>query len=244
MASECDPTHVLVSGALLDPDALTIGFARRFATYKRATLIFYDMDRLRHLLLDTHRPLQIIFAGKAHPNDDAGKALIQQIYNLAKDPLTGGRIAFIEDYDMHIARYVKPGVDLWLNNPRRPREASGTSGMKASLNGVPNLSIPDGWWAEGYNGANGWMIGAGQVYDSAEMTDSADAHAIYDLLENDIIPLYYSQDRDGNPRGWVEIMREAIRTVSPQFSTRRMLKDYINLMYLNALRAGGNGRLD
>lgn len=237
IAGECDPTHILVSGALLDPDALTIGFARRFATYKRAALIFHDLERLRRLLMDIHRPLQIIFAGKAHPDDDGGKALIQAIYNLARLPEMGGRIAFIEDYDMHIARYVKQGVDIWLNNPRRPREASGTSGMKASLNGVPNFSIADGWWAEGYNGANGWTIGGGQEYDSAEMTDAADARSIYDLLENDIIPLYYAQDRDGIPRGWVDVMREAIRTVSPQFSTRRMLKDYVQQMYLPALEA-------
>ncbi|HEX6384393.1 MAG TPA: alpha-glucan family phosphorylase, partial [Anaerolineae bacterium] len=154
-----DPTQALTSGTLLDPEALTIGFARRFATYKRATLIFRDLERLRRLLLDTHRPVQVIFAGKAHPADEPGKALIQHIYNLAKHNQLGGRVAFVEDYDMHMARYLTQGVDVWLNTPRRPREASGTSGMKAALNGIPNLSVLDGWWVEGYNGANGWAIG-------------------------------------------------------------------------------------
>ncbi len=231
-----DTTQVLVNGRLLDPYALTIGFARRFATYKRATLIFKDIQRLQRILLDTHRPVQLLFAGKAHPADDPGKQLIQEIYNLAKHSQLGGRVAFIEDYDMHMARYMKQGVDVWLNTPRRPREASGTSGMKAALNGIPNLSVLDGWWVEGYNGANGWAIDAGSGYRSAEEQDRADATALYEMLEQEIVPLFYSRDRDGIPRGWIEVMREAIRSNGPRFSMRRMLKEYTELLYVPALR--------
>ena len=172
-----DATQVLTAGTLLDPEALTIGFARRFATYKRATLVFRDLERIRRIMLDTHRPVQFIFAGKAHPADDPGKHLIQAIYNLTKHHQMGGRIAFIEDYDMHMGRYLKQGVDVWLNNPRRPREASGTSGMKAAINGVPNLSVLDGWWVEAYNGANGWAIGDNGDYESTEAQDEADAQS-------------------------------------------------------------------
>ncbi len=231
-----DPTQVLASGTLLDPDALTIGFARRFATYKRATLIFHDWERLRRMLVDTHRPLQIIFAGKAHPADEPGKRLIQEVYNMAKHSQLAGRIAFIEDYDMQAARYFKQGVDVWLNTPRRPREASGTSGMKASLNGVPHLSIMDGWWVEGYNGANGWAIPEAPS-DNPYEQDVHDANCIYQILEEEIIPLYYNRDRDDIPRGWIEVMREAIRSNAPRFSTRRMVKEYTTKLYLNAMRA-------
>ena len=232
-----DPTQVLTGGTLLDPDALTIGFARRFATYKRANLIFADLERLRKLLIDTHRPVQIIFAGKSHPADDPGKMLIQSIYNLARHHGLGGRVAFVEDYDMHMARYLVQGVDVWLNTPRRPREASGTSGQKASLNGVPNLSVLDGWWAEGYNGANGWAIGGGEEFSQQEDQDRADAQSLYQLLEDEIVPLYYNRDRDGVPRGWVEIMREAIRSNAPQYSMMRMVKEYTTSLYLPALRS-------
>lgn len=230
-----DPTQVLTSGTLLDPNALTIGFARRFATYKRANLIFKDIERLRRILLSTHRPVQLIFAGKAHPADDPGKMLIQSIYTHAKHNEIGGRVAFIEDYDMHMARYMVQGVDLWLNTPLRPREASGTSGMKAAVNGVPNLSVLDGWWAEGYNGANGWAIGDGTVSDDREEQDRADANAIYELLEEEIVPLFYDRDRDDIPRGWVEIMRESIRSCAPQYSTCRMVKQYATDLYVRAL---------
>jgi starch phosphorylase len=233
---QCDPTEVLVGGTLMDPEALTIGFARRFATYKRASLLFTDMDRLRTILLNMHRPVQIIFAGKAHPADEPGKHLIQQVYTMAKSNHFGGRVAFVEDYDMHSARYFKQGVDVWLNTPRRPREASGTSGMKASLNGIPNLSVLDGWWVEGYNGANGWAIEDRQ-YASAEEQDYQDAQSLYRLLEEEIVPLYYTQDRDGIPRGWVEIMREAIRSNAWRFSTRRMVKEYTTELYLKAMLA-------
>jgi starch phosphorylase len=230
-----DPTQVLSGGTLLDPEALTIGFARRFATYKRATLIFRDLDRLQRIMTDTHRPVQLIFAGKAHPADEPGKALIQQVYNLAKHNQLGGRVAFVEDYDMHSAHYLIQGVDLWLNTPRRPREASGTSGMKTSLNGVPNLSILDGWWAEGYNGANGWAIGEGREFERQEEQDEHDAQSIYELLEDEIVPLFYNRDRDGIPRGWVEIMRECIRSNTPLFSIQRMVKEYTTSLYANAL---------
>ena len=230
----CDPTEVLVGGTLLDPDALTIGFARRFATYKRASLLFTDMDRLQSILLNMHRPVQIIFAGKAHPADEPGKHLIQQVYTMAKSNQFGGRVAFVENYDMHSARYFKQGVDVWLNTPRRPREASGTSGMKASLNGIPNLSILDGWWVEGYNGANGWAI-EDRPYINTDEQDYQDAQLIYRLLEEEIVPLYYNQDRDGIPRGWVEVMREAIRSNAWRFSTRRMVKEYTTELYLKAM---------
>ncbi|MDX1614292.1 MAG: alpha-glucan family phosphorylase [Candidatus Promineifilaceae bacterium] len=231
-----DPTQVLTAGTLLDPDALTIGFARRFATYKRATLIFRDIERLRRIVLDPDRPVQLIFAGKAHPADDPGKMLIQTVYNMAKNNQFGGRVVFAEDYDMHMARYLVQGVDVWLNTPRRPREASGTSGQKAALNGVPNLSVLDGWWVEGYNGANGWAIGDMQDYDTEEQQDEADAQALYELLEDEICPLFYERDRDNIPRGWVAIMRESIRSNAPQFSSRRMLKEYTEL-YLTAMWA-------
>lgn len=230
-----DPIQVMTGGTLLDPNALTIGFARRFATYKRSTLIFRDLQRLQHILLDKHRPVQLIYAGKAHPADDPGKSLIQAIYNLAKHPQLGGRVAFVEDYDMHMARYLVQGVDVWLNTPRRPREASGTSGQKASLNGVPNLSVLDGWWEEGYNGANGWAIGSPNSREEPEEQDHEDAISLYHTLEEEIVPLFYQRDRDGIPRGWVELMREAIRSNAPQFSMRRMVKEYTEMLYINAL---------
>ena len=232
-----DPTQILTSGTLLDPEALTIGFARRFATYKRAALIFSDIERLQKILLDVHRPVQIVFAGKAHPADDPGKALIQEIYNMAKHNRLGGRVAFVEDYDMHVARYLTQGVDIWLNTPRRPREASGTSGMKATLNGIPNLSILDGWWEEGYNGANGWAVPSKDFTTHAEQ-DAFDINAIYELLENEIVPLYYNRDLDGVPRGWVQVMRETILTNAPAFSMRRMVKEYTNNLYLTAMKNG------
>ncbi|MFN2188675.1 MAG: alpha-glucan family phosphorylase, partial [Candidatus Promineifilaceae bacterium] len=238
VAGRLDPTQVLTSGTLLDPDALTIGFARRFATYKRATLIFRDIDRLQRLLLDIHRPVQLIFAGKAHPADDPGKLLIQNVYNLAKHNQLGGRVVFVEDYDMHMARYLVQGVDVWLNTPRRPREASGTSGQKAALNGIPNLSILDGWWVEGYNGANGWAIGIGNDHQDHESQDNQDAKSLYELLEEEVVPLFYERDHDLIPRGWVEMMRASIKSCAPLFSTRRMLKEYAAI-YNEAMRTNG-----
>jgi starch phosphorylase len=232
-----DAEQVLSAGTLLDPDALIVGFARRFATYKRATLIFQDLERLKRLLHDRYRPVQFVFAGKAHPADDGGKRFIQHVYNAARDPAMGGRIAFIEDYDMQVARYLVQGVDVWLNTPRRPREASGTSGQKAAVNGVLNLSVLDGWWAEGYNGANGWAIDTGQHGDPAAQ-DAADAEALYGLLENEVVPLFYKRDNDGVPRDWAQVMKEAIRTAGPVYCTRRMVKEYAERFYIPAaLRA-------
>ncbi len=236
---EVTPEQVLASGTLLDPEALTIGFARRFATYKRATLIFRDLERLKRILQDPWRPVQIIFAGKAHPADEPGQQLIHQVYALARDHGFGGQIAFVEDYDMHAARYFIQGVDVWLNTPRRPHEASGTSGQKAALNGIPHLSILDGWWAEGYNGANGWAIGGQpeETNSDPEVQDEIDAQALYRLLEEEVVPLYYTRDRDGVPRGWIQVVKEAIRTCAPRFSARRMVKEYTERMYAPAARA-------
>ncbi len=233
-----DAEQVLTSGTFLDPEALTIGFARRFATYKRATLIFRDMDRLKALLHNRYRPVQIIFAGKAHPADDPGKHLIQQIYTLAKDPDFGHRIAFVEDYDLHVAHYLVQGVDVWLNTPRRPYEASGTSGMKAAINGVPNLSVLDGWWAEGYNGFNGWAIEHIEHPD-IEVQDDVSAESLYQLLEEEVAPLYYKRDADNIPRGWVRVVKEAIRTSAPRFCMRRMVKAYAEKLYVPAARNAG-----
>lgn len=234
VAGSTDPTQVLTGGTLLDPDALTIGFARRFATYKRAALVFHDLERLKNIMLDSHKPVQFIFAGKAHPADDPGKMLIQNIYNLAKHNQMGGRIVFVEDYDMHMARYLVQGVDLWLNTPLRPREASGTSGQKASLNGIPNLSVLDGWWAEGYNGGNGWAINHCEQCDTPEEQDNEDAKVLYTILEQEVVPLFYDRGRDNIPRGWIDVMRETIRSNVPRYSTRRMLKEYTDL-YIRAI---------
>ncbi len=231
MSNKNDPAQVLAGGALLDQSALTIGFARRFAGYKRATLILQDIERLKKMLFDPWRPVQLVFAGKAHPADDGGKALIQQIYRLAKDPAFGGRIAFVEDYDMHIARYLVQGVDIWLNNPLAPLEACGTSGEKAGANGVPNFSVLDGWWEEGYNGANGWAIGEAGGRGSGPDADRADAEDIYRTLEQKIIPLYYDRDELLIPRGWVKVMKESIRSVASVYGASRMVKDYANQLY-------------
>jgi len=236
MEGQMTPEQVLCSGTFLDPDALTIGFARRFATYKRATLLFHDLERLKRMLHDRYRPVQFIFSGKAHPADDAGKRLLQEIYNTAKDPSTGGRIAFIEDYDMQVARYLVQGVDVWLNTPRRPHEASGTSGQKVALNGIPNLSVLDGWWAEGYNGANGWAINPAEEYEDRRAQDAADAELLYSLLENEVVPLFYERDADDVPRSWVRVMKEAVRTAVPVFCTRRMVKEYTEKFYVPSAR--------
>jgi starch phosphorylase len=231
---EVAPQQVLAMGALLDPWVLTIGFVRRFAEYKRPALIFHDIERLKKVINDEGRPVQIVFAGKSHPADFQSKYLLQQVYNLATDRQFQGRVAFVEDYDMHMAHYLVQGVDVWLNNPRRLNEACGTSGMKASLNGVPNLSVRDGWWYEGYTGANGWAIGDGPGAYSPEEEDKADAEALYRLLEKKIVPLYYNRDRDGVPHGWIRVVKEAIRSVVPNFCARRMLKEYTNQIYLPA----------
>jgi starch phosphorylase len=229
------PVQVVASGVLLNPYALTIGFARRFATYKRASLILSDVERLFKSINQPNRPVQIIFAGKAHPADDPGKRLIQEIYRTVKKAENGGRLVFLEDYDMNVARYLVQGVDVWLNTPRRPLEASGTSGMKAGLNGALNFSILDGWWREAYNGKNGWSIGEDREMDSSDVQDKADADSMYNTLENEIIPLYYDRDATGLPREWIERLKESLRTVTPQFSTRRMVKEYADRLYVPAL---------
>jgi len=228
--------QVLAMGALLDPAPLTIGFVRRVAQYKRPALVFQDIERLKRIVNDPWRPIQLIFAGKSHPADFESKHLIHQVYALASDREFRGRIAFVEDYDMHMARYLVHGVDVWLNTPRRLQEACGTSGMKASLNGIPHLSILDGWWHEGYNGANGWVIGNSFETASSEAEDKADAEALYRLLEEEIVPLYYDRDRSGVPLGWIRVVKEAIRSVVPIFCTRRMVKECAERMYLAALR--------
>ncbi len=229
-----DAWQVLSSGAFQNAGVLTLGFARRFATYKRATLIFHDIDRLARIVNDPEHPVQIIFAGKAHPADEGGKRLIQEIYTRARDPRLGGRIAFAEDYEMGLASLLVAGVDVWLNNPRYPLEASGTSGMKASANGVPNCSILDGWWIEGYqaNPRNGWGIEPSSLDGAAQ--DEEEADAIYSVLEQQVVPLYYQRAHDGLPHEWIKLAKQAIRSDAPRFSTRRMLIQYIDFLYLSA----------
>lgn len=226
--------QVLSGGPFLEEKVLTIGFARRFATYKRATLLFHDADRLASILNNQDRPVQIVFSGKAHPADDGGKHLIRELIWRARDPKFGGRIAFAEDYDMGVASVLVSGVDVWLNNPQSPMEASGTSGMKASANGVPNLSILDGWWIEGWapDNSNGWGIVGSQA--SGWQQDHEDANAIYDIIEQQVAPLYYSRDEHGLPRDWVRVCKNAMMTVAPKFSARRMLLDYIEHLYTPA----------
>ncbi|MBL7209243.1 MAG: alpha-glucan family phosphorylase [Dehalococcoidia bacterium] len=231
------PVQALAMGALLDTEVLTLGFSRRFTDYKRAALILHDADRLKRILCNELRPVQIIFAGKAHPDDERGKQLIQEAYNVAKDPEFGGRIAFVEDYDMHMARYLVHGTDAWLNTPRRLEEASGTSGQKAALSGVLNLSVLDGWWYEGYNGVNGWAIREDVgIFDSPDQ-DKSDAEELYSLLEEKVVPLYYDRDMNGVPHGWITVIKEAIRSNAPLFSARRMAKEYTEKMYLTPAQA-------
>jgi starch phosphorylase len=232
--------RVVAAGTLLESDALTVGFARRFAGYKRPELIFYDAERLARILNAAERPVQIIFAGKAHPADDIGKHHLQQVYRRALDPMFGGRVAFVDDYDLHVAHFLVQGCDVWLNNPRKPLEASGTSGMKAAINGVPHLSIGDGWWAEGFNGRNGWTIDSGSI-DNPDAVDAADAAALYRLLEDEIVPAFYDRDARGVPRRWLGIVKEAIRSVAPRFSARRMVKEYVERMYMPAMRTMAGG---
>ncbi|MBU0741950.1 alpha-glucan family phosphorylase [bacterium] len=227
------PSLVMAGGALLDPSVLTIGFARRFATYKRATLIFRDSERLQRLLNDRRRPVQFIFAGKAHPADDPGKRLLQELVDMARAPAFGGRIAFVEDYGEQLAQYMVHGVDVWLNNPLPPLEASGTSGMKAAMNGVPQLSILDGWWEEGYDGENGWAI---RHEEKDGDGDRLDAEEIYRTLESDIVPRYYRVDAAGVPIEWVKTMKAAMRGAGARFSARRMVREYTEKFYTMALK--------
>lgn len=240
-----EPNQVVAAGTLLDPDVLTLGFARRFATYKRADLLLRDRERLESLLLDRSRPVQLVFAGKAHPADEPGQAILAEVYRHAQDRHLGGRIAFVEDYEINVARDLFSGVDVWLNNPRPPMEASGTSGQKAALNGVPQCSTLDGWWAEGFTRLNGWAINesTGVVMDGdPSRRDADDAESLYDTIEREIAPLYYRRDVDGIPRGWVRVMKHAMRTGGANFTARRMLKEYVECFYVPAAKAAvGDG---
>ena len=236
--NEATAEQVLAMGALLDNEALTIGFVRRFAAYKRPALVFRDIERLKRIISDPLRPVQIVFAGKSHPADFPSKYLIHQVYSLAKDRGFQGRIAFVEDYDMHVAHYLVQGVDVWLNNPRRRQEASGTSGMKAAFNGVPQISVLDGWWAEAWNGRNGWAIGENVRTTDPEQEDIADAESLYQILENQVVPLYYDRDRQNTPHAWLNVAKESIAAIFPSFSARRMLTEYIEKMYLPAASSG------
>jgi len=236
---QVEAARVVAAGTLLDPAALTIGFARRFTGYKRPELVFHDSERLARILNQPRRPVQLIFAGKAHPADDLGKHHLQRVFRRAIDPSFGGRIAFVEDYDLHVAHFLVQGCDVWLNTPRRPLEASGTSGMKASVNGVPHLSIGDGWWAEGYNNTNGWLI-AGE--SAGGDTDAADAQALYKILEEQVVPTFYERDNQGIPHRWLAVVKEAIRVVAPRFCARRMVKEYAERMYAPAARETVNPR--
>jgi glycogen phosphorylase len=233
---ECDEA-VEQARTVLDPNVLTIGFARRFATYKRADLVLGDLERLLPLVTNPDRPIQIIFAGKAHPADEPGKALIRKIANLRHDPHIGGRIVFVEDYDINVCRHLIQGVDVWLNNPRRPLEASGTSGQKVVLNGGLNCSILDGWWAEAFDGRNGFAIGRGETHARDEITDRRDSEALYRVLENEVIPTFYERDSDGLPRTWIKMMMNSISSLAWRFSSHRMVMDYARACYVPA--AGG-----
>ena len=221
---------------VLNPEALTIGFARRFATYKRATLIFKNPERLANILTNKDKPVQIIFAGKAHPKDNEGKDLIRQIINFARSDKFRNRIVFIEDYDMALARYLVQGVDIWLNNPRKLLEASGTSGMKAAFNGAINLSVLDGWWWEAYTNETGWAIGKEEEYEDPSYQDEVESSELYDLLEKDIIPLFYNRSEDGLPRGWVALMKSMMQEICPVFNTNRMAYEYNQRFYQPLMR--------
>ena len=217
-----------------DPEALTIGFARRFATYKRAALVFRDMHRLRGIVGDRDRPVQFVLAGKAHPADHPGQELIQHIYQLSQSGMLRGRIFFLEDYDMQVGRVLVQGCDVWLNTPRRPMEASGTSGQKAAANGCLNLSILDGWWPEAHDGQNGWAIGGEKDHDDEESHDRDDAAALYDVLEHEVVRIYYERNGQGLPEEWVRRMKHSIAQITPRFSTSRMVRDYVEEAYLPA----------
>lgn len=231
-------TEIESADEVLDPRVLTIGFARRFATYKRATLLLRDPERLARILDDPERPVQIIFAGKAHPRDNAGKELIARIVRFPRQDRPGKslwrRLAFLEDYDMAVARYLVQGVDVWLNTPRRPREASGTSGMKAAANGALNLSILDGWWDEAYQPSVGWAIGRGETYDDPDYQDQVESEALYNLLEQDVVPAFYDQGVDGLPRQWIARMKASIGRLCHFFNTHRMVLEYTERFYLPA----------
>jgi starch phosphorylase len=216
---------------VLDPEALTIGFARRFAGYKRGNLLLKDPKRLVRLLTDANRPVQLVFAGKAHPRDSEGKEIIRQIVHFAGQYDVRRRLVFLEDYDIDVARFLVRGVDVWLSTPRRPMEASSTSGMKAAFNGALNVSTLDGWWCEGYIPEGGWVIGAGETYEDADYQDMIESQALYNLLENEIVPLFYARSADNLPRAWISRMKSSIQWVTPRFNTDRMVRDYARRFY-------------
>jgi starch phosphorylase len=226
------PGRLRALDRLFDPDVLLVGFARRFATYKRADLLLHDFERFKRIAADDERPVQFIFAGKAHPADRPGQDLIRRIWQVALNPELKGRVLFVENYDMRIARFLVQGVDLWLNNPRRPMEASGTSGMKAAINGALNCSVLDGWWCEGYDPAHGWAVGPRVDSEEAAWRNDGDSESLYQLLEDEIVPCYYQRDERGLPLAWVGRMKEAIATLSPRFSTQRMVREYVERFYL------------
>ena len=230
------PARVVAAGTMFNQGTLTIGFARRFTSYKRPELLFTDPDRLARIINAWGRPVQFVFAGKAHPADDAGKHHLQQIYRHALNPKFGGRIAVVDDYDLHVSHFLVQGCDVWMNNPRKPLEASGTSGMKAAINGTPHLSIGDGWWAEGFTGENGWLIEGTTHPDDPGAQDWADAQALYTLLEQQLVPAFYDRDANGIPRRWLQVVKQSIRTVLPRFSARRMVKEYAKDIYSPALQ--------
>jgi len=221
---------------VLDPDTLTIGFARRFAAYKRATLLLQDEERLARIVNDPERPVQFVFAGKAHPHDDQGKELIRRIVHLCLKDAFYGKIVYLEDYSMDMARHMVQGVDVWLNTPRIPMEASGTSGMKACFNGAVHCSVPDGWWAEALTKDNGWTVGTGEPYQDPGFQDQIEAKNLYGIIENRMVPLFYERDRNDLPTGWIAVMRESMKTVCPFFSTNRMLAEYTHRFYMPACR--------
>jgi starch phosphorylase len=220
--------------SFLDPQTLTIGFARRFAPYKRADLITRDMDLLAKIVNDLEQPVQFIFAGKAHPADDNGKAILQKIFQMAKDDRFQGRVVFLEDYDINLGRHLVQGVDVWLNNPRRPLEASGTSGQKVVLNGGLNLSILDGWWAEAFDGQNGFAIGDGETHVNQEIQDDRDAEALMEVMVKEVIPVYYDRDQDDLPQEWIRRMKRSIRTLGWRFNADRQVMDYVRETYIPA----------
>jgi glycogen phosphorylase len=232
---------VQAAAGALDPDALTIGFARRFATYKRANLLFTDLERLKRIVCNEERPVQIVFAGKAHPDDRPGQEVLKTVVRASMLPELRSRIVFVEDYDINIARHLVQGVDVWLNTPRRPQEASGTSGEKVLLNGGLNLSVLDGWWAEAYDGLNGFAIGNGVCHIDPAEQDRRDTESLYRVLETEVVPLYYNQDDQGVPHGWVAYVKRAIRTLGWRFNTDRMLRDYVLECYLPSAGVHSSG---
>ena len=225
-------SEVFRADEVLDPEALTIGFSRRFAAYKRASLIFNDLDRLEKILNHKENPVQIIFAGKAHPQDTNGKELIKQIIHIGERKAFRNKLVFLEDYDINIARFMVQGADLWLNTPRRPLEASGTSGMKVTANGGLNISVLDGWWDEAYQVGNGWAIGRGEEYEDQQYQDEVESQSLYDLLEKEIVPLFYERGIDSLPRGWIDVMKQSMQSIIPYFNTNRMVKEYFETFYL------------